>query len=80
MAKVDATIKVEVIKLYVFFPVAVWRAYGDLAVLTVFGVPVYRRIGVLVKILGIKLYGDVWVSTVSDKKPVLREKESKHAS
>ena len=52
MATIDATVKVEVIKLYIFFPIAIWRASGDLAVLTVFGIPVYRRIGDLVNILG----------------------------
>lgn len=45
MAKMDASIEAKVIKLYIIFPVAVWREVGCIAVLTVLGIRVYRRQG-----------------------------------
>lgn len=53
MAKIaDITIGIHVEYRIVFFPIATWRATRDLAVLTVFGIPVYRRVGDLVNIFG----------------------------
>lgn len=81
MAKIeDVTIGMHVEYRIVFFPIATWREAGGISILTVLGIPVYRRVGDLVKIFGITMYETGGISTVSAKKPVLRKKESKHAS
>ena len=52
MAKMDANIEAKVVKLYIIFPVAIWREVGRIAVLTVLGIRVYRRQGDAQYLLG----------------------------
>lgn len=54
MAK-SAEIKVELtFKKFciIFFPIATYTVSGDISLLTVFGLPVYRRVGDIKSILG----------------------------
>ncbi len=45
MAKLETAIEVRCTKYYVvFFPIATYKRIGNVSILTVFGVPVYKRV------------------------------------
>ena len=54
MAKIlkDTTVGLHIEYRVVFFPFATYRRCGDVVLLTVLGVPLYRRVAALERILG----------------------------
>ncbi len=54
MAKLEKiTIAVQTKYVFVLFPFATYTKVGDTAILTVLGIPVYRRVGGAKNILGV---------------------------
>ena len=63
MAKIDSLVVNTEYRL-IFFPFATYKRVGEVALLIVFGVPVYRRVGDTRQLLGIAYRsGDGWVAT-----------------
>lgn len=52
MAKLEAIVTVHKCYALFLFPVATYRSAGEAAILTIFGMPVYKRIGKVSSILG----------------------------
>ena len=52
MAKIEAIVSVHKCYALILFPIATYRSVGEVAILTILGIPVYKQVGGVSSICG----------------------------